>query len=87
MLPEGYNYHDLPEEDKEIIEFWKSIVDSNLENATDTICSSLDASNTLATIGEEILRSFKEVFTNYFYSSIDEVIIAILEKEGEKEDE
>lgn len=87
MLPEGYKYDDLHEESKTEIEFWKATVDSNLENAIDSICSSLDASYTLATIGEEILRSFKEEFTNYFYSSIDELIITILDKEGEKEDE
>lgn len=87
MLPEGYKFDDLPEDNKLEINFWKNIVDSDIENAIDSICSSLDVSYTLATIAEEILRSFKEEFTNHFYNSIDEYIIYALDKEGEKEDE
>ncbi|WP_288887799.1 hypothetical protein [uncultured Eubacterium sp.] len=87
MLPEGYKFDDLPEDKKLEINFWESIVDSDLENAIDETCSDLECSFTLATIAEEILRSFKESFTNHFYSSIDEYIIYALEKEGEKDDE
>lgn len=87
MLPEGYKFDDLPEDNKLEINFWKEIVDSNLENAIDEICGELECSFTLATIAEEILRSFKESFTNHFYSSIDEYIIYALEKEGENKDE
>ena len=87
MLPEGYKFDDLPEDNKLEINFWKEIFNSNLENAIDEICSELECSFTLATIAEEILISFKESFINHFYSSIDEYIIYALEKEGENKDE